>query len=101
VDVVKDAMAADEIELRIPERELHDVTLLEANVRRRRRSRNLEVLHARVDADDLRHDRGERERDRARSTPGVEGVLVSGERAEEASHTLSEVVASLLLEREP
>ncbi len=99
--VMQHAVAADEVELRVAERQAHHVGFLEADVRRRRRAPRLEVVHARVDADDLGDVRRECEGDGTGAAAGVERGLVAGERPQQPPHPLREVVASPLLEREP
>ncbi len=100
-DVVENAMAAHDVELRVAERERHDVALDEADVGGRVRAAGVEVVGTRVDADDLGDERGEGERHRPRPAAGVERDLVAGERAEQAPDAVGEIRRALLLQREP
>ncbi len=99
--VMQHAVAADEVELRVAEGEAHDVGLLEADVGRRRRAAGLEVVHARIDTDDLRDVRSECEGDGTGTAAGVQHRFVAGERPQQPPNPLREVVASPLLESEP
>ena len=91
-------MAADEIELGVAVGKAHHVGFLETDVAWCGGARGLEVLGARVDADDLGHAGSDGEGDGAGAAPGVEDGLVPGERAEEPAHALLEIGASLLLQ---
>ena len=63
--------------------------LEQADVRRRGRPARLEVLGARVDADDLGDVLGQCERERSRSATGVERDLRPRERPQQPPHALS------------
>src|SRR5262245_45112028 len=100
-NVMQDSVAAAEIELRIAERQRHDVALEQPHVRGSRRTAGLEVLGVGVDADDLGHEGREREGQGARPAARVERDLVARERREEVTHALGEVGRPLLLQRQP
>ncbi|HEU5206280.1 MAG TPA: hypothetical protein VFT94_01605 [Gaiellaceae bacterium] len=100
-NVVENAMAAGEVELRVAERKLHDVALEEPHVGRCVRPARVEVVHTRVDADDLRDAGRQGEGDGSCPAPGVERDLGAGERPEEAPESVGELGSALLLQGKP
>jgi len=88
-DVMERAVRAGEVEVTARERQRRPVSLDELGVRQCPRPRELEQLRHRVEPDDLAHERGEGERQRARAGADVERSLVPAQ-FDEIAHLLRE-----------
>ena len=88
-DVMERAVRAREVEGAVGKRQRRPVSLDELGVRQGPRPRELEQLGHGVEPDDLPHERGEGERQRARAGADVESALVSAQ-LDEVAHLLRE-----------